>query len=810
MLAVRVSGVGSFADEPRFGRYREAIEIARGGMGVILRAGDPELGRFVALKVIQRAHSSERRQVIRFVREARITGQLEHPNIMPIYELDLTPEGDLYFSMKLVRGRSLKDEIDELRELSDRVEVLRRRSRVLLEFLKVLDAVAFAHSRGVVHRDLKPANILIGEFGEVLVTDWGIAKLVGATEEFHPEDDPTAAPAPGLTRQGSMLGTLGYMPPEQAAGIVDQCDARSDVYSLGAVLYELLTLQIPHQGDRVQQVREDIIEGRLVPPSRRAPEAGVPAELEAIVLRAMALDPIDRYRSVGEMRSDLEAYLSLRLVSVARYTPIGRAAKWVRRNPAVSAVSAVAALLLAVFVGWLVVERRSAIENRDLAVERAALEAAARRRAESLERDVRDRATSDRDFLALVRLEAAAGDLWPAHPSRIEAMRRWLDAVGSLRPRRELHRARLLALQGRTGSAGEEERWELERQAELVAGLDRLPAAMDEVHSRIATALRVQVLQEERRGDWARAIRSIADLTECPRYDGLAVASQEGLVPLGRDRSSGLWEFLVLETGEPPGRVDGALRPTDESGIVLVLLPGGTFRMGVSRRPGDANHDPMAQPAESPAHDVALAPFFLAKYETTQSQWSRIAARNPSHYVAPLAPVEGVTWDESQATLRRLGLVLPTEAQWEYGARGGAGTPWWTGPDEASLEGAANLADRRLERSGGVARIAVVDWDDGYSTTAPVGRFRANAFGLHDVLGNVSEWCRDRLGDYSSPVAPGDGERVPGDRTDRVFRGGSFIDVPLTSRSGFRHAEPAQLRSGTVGIRPARALERPP
>jgi formylglycine-generating enzyme required for sulfatase activity len=312
---------------------------------------------------------------------------------------------------------------------------------------------------------------------------------------------------------------------------------------------------------------------------------------------------------------------------------------------------------------------------------------------------------------------------------------------------------------------------------------------------------------EEFRGEWDEAVFFVS---ESATYGRLKLAPPIGLVPLGPDPDSGLWEFWHVETGERPERdpESGRLRIAAESGLVLVLLPGGRTR---------PQHDPGAH-ADETVHEVTLSPFFLSKFEMRQAQWRRLTNRSPSFFGpervapedAPLQPVEQVTWEECKEVLARGGLALPTEAQWEYAARAGTETPWWSGAESERLREAANVADAAYRR-GNRNAVAAESWDDGASTPARVGSFAANPFGLHDVIGNVWEWCADAYAPYDRPAREGDGLRVPADPTatdERIYRGGGFATLSANARSSMRVRFLADSRDDDLGVRPARALDR--
>jgi len=267
--------------------------------------------------------------------------------------------------------------------------------------------------------------------------------------------------------------------------------------------------------------------------------------------------------------------------------------------------------------------------------------------------------------------------------------------------------------------------------------------------------------------------------------------------------------------------VTGQYELTDASGLVFVLIPGDTFSMGADSTPDARNSDPEAAENEQPVHRVQLAPFFLSKYEMTQGQWKRLSGgEEPSyfragelqgdHRITLLHPVEWVTWEACGRLLRREGLVLPTEAQWEYACRARTDTPWWTGKDRDSLLGRVNLADQAAVR----AHTAFVRWatwpelDDGYSMHAPVNAFEPNPFGLYQVHGNVFEWCRDTWAEYGNAVQPDTGLRAPDPRylSLHVHRGGSFDKDAHYARSS--HRSVGNSVNSNLGLRPACIVRR--
>ncbi|MHC4777455.1 MAG: protein kinase domain-containing protein [Planctomycetota bacterium] len=337
---------GLFSDLEEENRYAILEEIARGGMGAILKLVDKDIRRPVAMKVI--LGEGDLDSIERFVEEAQVTGQLEHPNIVPVHELGLNHEGRVYFTMKLVKGDALESIVDRLAE-KDRATVQDfPLTRLLQVFLKVCEAVAFAHDKGVIHRDLKPDNIMVGNFGEVLVMDWGLAKVLGREETRGSTDvqtDRAEEEDVARTVEGDVMGTPAYMPPEQADGQIDEIDEQSDVFALGGVLYKMLCYEAPHSGETLANVMLKAVEGRVKPPGKRTPSAAVPPELDSICMKALAGKKGERYPSVEALISDVQAYLDHRLVSAHAYTPFARFLRFIQRHPAGSLAGGVALFL---------------------------------------------------------------------------------------------------------------------------------------------------------------------------------------------------------------------------------------------------------------------------------------------------------------------------------------------------------------------------------------------------------------------------------------------------------------------------------
>ena len=331
--------------DPAPGRYVEQLVIARGGMGEIVLCMDRDIRRQVAMKRMLTTTASDPSRRARFIEEAQVTGQLEHPNIVPVYELVRDPAGTVCYTMRLVVGKSLAELLRAAREGEEAPSL----GELLQMFLKVCDAVAYAHARGVLHRDLKPANIMVGGFGQVLVMDWGLAKVIGreSTRVADLVATVRADSAGTRTMDGSVLGTLGYMAPERLEGDFAQVGERSDIYSLGAVLYNILTLEPTHADDTEWLVSPDPRKWLIEPPRRRAPGRHIRRELSAVAMKCLAKDPQARYPSVADLQHDLMLFLEGRSVSACPDTFFQAAVKFLKRNKGASIAVAAAALVLA-------------------------------------------------------------------------------------------------------------------------------------------------------------------------------------------------------------------------------------------------------------------------------------------------------------------------------------------------------------------------------------------------------------------------------------------------------------------------------
>lgn len=911
-----------------FGDYLVVKEIGCGGMGIVYEAEQKSLGRRVALKVLPRSSRDSEVVEARFLREARAAAQMHHTNIVPVFEVGKA--GDYFFyAMQLIDGKSIDLILEELdhNHQHDRtgdlsLSILRSLERRSYQegqeqsstnkfghlsasvALQVAEALAYAHSRGIIHRDIKPSNLLLDGQGVVWVTDFGLAKI----EEEE------------LTRSGDFLGTLRYMAPERFKG---HCDERADVYALGLTLYELLVQRPAFASlDRLQLIDQI---NSTDPTPLSLLDQRIPRDLETIVLKSIDKDPNGRYQSAQELADDLRRYLDDEPIHARRHSLPELFHRWARRNKGLAAaLSAIVLLVTAVAIGSSLAAAKFHSQNEVI------------RRNADLAATRLEEISRLSDSQRLEDLINDAEQLWPASPEDIGAFEEWIENAESLISRLPVHEKDLAALRERASldapanDERETDRWRFDDPAlhwqhrtltrlvnrvKTLKNDDPFISVLASVKKRLQFAQSVrQRTIEDYRLEWERACKSIADFHECPQYAGLEIKPQLGLVPLGRDLDSGLWEFAHLETGAIPDRQDGKLMIDGNTGLVFVLLPGGTFTMGaepldlgvhlsvkeitagedypsieevkprsfaaeLKLQPGDrliavngrqvsseeemkavvkdfgsgdtlrfeimrngvaqelsaaipANIDPSATPAESPLQEVTLAPFFMSKFEMTQGQWARFTGINPSSMQASWLfkndleleaskeasvdpqldpdqhPVESISWQDAMEVLeRRLDLRLPTEAQWEYAARAGTTTVIWFGNRVEDFDNAGNVSDRfAFEHVTLPLDYYDMQINDGFVTHAPVGIYRANAFGIHDTVGNVAELCRDGYQEYSTSMLPRTGERPKNDPLFVVVRGSSFRYVAMSNRSAGRIGTFPRKAEPTVGLRPAREV----
>ncbi len=480
-------------------RYRVLRPHARGGLGEVFVAEDHELRREVALKEIrpQFAHDPHCRQ--RFVREAEVNGRLEHPGIVPVYGLGHYEDGRPFYAMRFIQGNTLHQAIARFhaadgpgRDAAERPLALRQ---LLGQFVAVCNAVAYAHSRGVIHRDLKPANAMLGQYGETLLLDWGLAKVLARPEAGAPGSAPAPDPPDGdglATEAGSLVGTPAYMSPEQARGDGAAVGPASDVYGLGAMLYALLTGRPPVQGRTRHEVLDQVRRGAWRPPGQV--NKGVPAALDAVCRKALAFEPGQRYATAQDLAADVEHWLADEPVGAWREPVRLRLGRWARRHQARVAAFAGAILVAVLAAGaglwWL---ERQQVQRRQAVA--AALDEVARLQEQA-------RWAEARAVLGQARGRLGTGGP-PDLEARLDRARRGLDLVVRLDA---IRLKRATVVEGKLDRAGADREYGLAFEQ---AGLGRVGDDPDGVARRVAaTAVRGAV------------VASLDDWASCAQTDG--------------------------------------------------------------------------------------------------------------------------------------------------------------------------------------------------------------------------------------------------------------------------------------------------
>jgi serine/threonine-protein kinase len=771
----RASGDGSAA-----ARYLLGEELGRGGVGVVIKAFDRNLGRTVALKKLQ-DWPQPAEEVERFIEEAQATGQLEHPNIVPVYDLGRLAGGEVYYTMKRVRNRSLRNVIDGLIRGDAEVVSEYGTTRLLSIFLQVCQAMHYAHARGVIHRDLKPDNIMLGDYGEVHVMDWGLARILdrGVVTE-------RSARGPEKVEPGMTIGTPAYMPPEQARGLLDIVDERSDLYSLGVVLYEMMTLRQPSTRDGIMPTLLAVISDPIPPPRAVAPDRGIGEAMEAIILKALEKDRDLRWRSARELHDAVERYLDGRNeIEAMRHAREGER------------------------FGRAYEQAKSDMQR----LEREVREISGRVRdwqPVSVKRAVWE--LQDRQQQAAVRMVRAFGD----------AVREYTQALAR-EPELAVARQGLAQLFWSRCELAERDGNELDR---LYFETQLRHYDDGSLVERMTRQAEVTVMSEPPGADVF-----VARYAERERVEVAGQPAHLGTTPVAASPfERGSYRLRLKVAGRPPVTLPLLVQRADPQPVRVVLPSSAQWREGFCYIPagssmigGDAEAlDPL------PARRMAVQAFFMTRYPVTFGEYAAfltdISRERPQEALDRLPRTRDAA--EPLLVLGADGQWLPSETLIEAAMRElypvGQGfeermpvvavrfedamayLSWRSGrdgiayrlPSELEWERAARGADGRTFPWGSKFDASFCRMSSSRATPAhpePIGAFPSDRspFDVHDLAGGVREWV-------TSPDL---------DLEHAMLRGGFWAGDARTCRSASRWRVPRSTRSATVGFRLAYGLD---
>jgi formylglycine-generating enzyme required for sulfatase activity/tRNA A-37 threonylcarbamoyl transferase component Bud32 len=722
-FAGKKSGSGELSTATgKVGRFEVHEVLGRGAFGVVSRAYDPLLDRQVALKV-PLFSSKEGKRAQRFLNEAKAAARLRHPNIVAVYEGG-EADGKLYLAAEYIKGQTLAEVIKNARPklveggqdaVSDNVHAAEDNGSGRMPDLLSIEqsvrwvrelagALAYAHAQGVVHRDMKPHNIMIDAEGRPQIMDFGLAKRIDQDAK--------------MTSEGALLGTPAYMPPEQARGDIERVGPHSDQYSLGAVLYELLTGRRPFDGPPAVVIAKAVAEE---PPAPRTIIAGIPEDLEAICLKAMERDPARRYVNCIALAADLANWEQGEGTAARPLTSVERAKRWARRSPAIAGlVATVAALLVLAAGGSAVAAFVFSQSNR----EHAAALAAARERT--------DKAAAQAQKAAIAVSIAEEG---------------------TRQAKAEIQRA-------------EEARKEHEQ---VIASFD------EATRNRVLKEEELKGIREERKKT-GRSAAGAGSEARIPAIKEIAGAKTD-------DKSN-------ARTGATyEGSRAAASRDDNRLHLKFIWCPPGEFTMGSPESEIGRGTN------ENQVHATPTIGFWIGKFETTWYQFNHMQFGSTGAAVSAKFREHPATvsWDRAMRFCRsytdeerRVGRLpkdweytLPTEAQWEYACRAGTTSAYSFGDDASQLSQYA------------CCRASATQAEK-------IGLRKPNPWGLRDMHGNVSEWCRDA---YSDKIAAGVDPTSSATDVKRVVRGGAWNSDAADCRSASRTSAAPEDKSNTIGFR---------
>jgi formylglycine-generating enzyme required for sulfatase activity/serine/threonine protein kinase len=750
-----------------FGRYRVQKQLGGGGMGAVYLVENTELKREEALKVPHFGVGDDPQMRERFLREARSAAQLDHANLCPVYDVGEI-NGVCFLTMRYLKGKLLSDYTGKPQPPRKAVEIT----------AKLAQALESAHARGVIHRDLKPNNVMMCAGVGPVVMDFGLAKQTKSEDQK-------------LTQAGTTLGTPSYMPPEQVKGQLERMGPASDVYSLGVILFELLTGRLPFKAATVGEVYGLVLHTEAPAPSSLRP--GLDLALDAICAKALAKAPEDRYPSMKAFAAALIDFLKTAPAGegAGNLTPMKAAPADIFQAATVAPDQA--AKPIAVSKSSLKREVKSIFEKKTVAPIAAPRQAMKERPSPVARMKNQERTQRQRKWLMASGAAAVALVLLGLIGLGAAGVFKVKTADGILIVQVNEPNAEVFVDGGRTMVSWNEGRTQAE------------------IHVKPGTR-KVEV----------RKAGFSVDGTELTFKDGDRVIFTARLV--SDERPMAKADAPPEKSPPPPAPVETGKIPADVTnsiGMKLKLIKAGKFLMG------SPNDEEGRGDAEVPRHEVEITKaFYLGVYPVTRGQFAAFAKdadytteaeiegtgygynffnntfvsgkyswRQPGFKQTDDHPVVEATWNDATAFCAWLSTKegkhyeLPTEAEWEYACRAGTKTRFWCGDAEASLKGNANIADASFKEKYPADERAV-SWDDGYAFTSPVGSFKANPWGLYDMHGNVYQWCADY---YDATYYQNSDKNDPlnSNKSDaRVLRGGSWGDRPQDCRAASRWGAP--------------------
>jgi formylglycine-generating enzyme required for sulfatase activity/serine/threonine protein kinase len=789
-----------------FGRYRIIRQLGQGGMGAVYLAHDTQLDRQVALKVPHFAPQDGAQVIERFLREARAMATIRHPNLCPVYDVGEI-DGVHYLTMAYIEGHLLSEYIRPGKPAPERKSagVVRKLALALQE----------AHGRGIVHRDLKPTNIFLDQRGEPIIMDFGLARR-------------TAGQDAALTQDGALLGTPAYMAPEQARGEIEAIGPRTDIYSLGVILYELLTSHRPFTGAAPLAVLSQLLTSAPAPPRTHRPD--LDPGLEAICLKAMAKHAEDRYATMTEFADALGEYLQAASRGMTLPSPATPAGSPVP-NEAPGTPPAEASFGLT-----------HALDGISHLIPAPGSAAPVQRRPEGSPGAASPGPGEDRSIVLATPQEGKPATRRPppipARSARRHTTRRFWIAVATAASCIAMSLGVVLLLSTPEGTVQIElsdpnahVEVRVDGDAIHLTGIGQPLRLRTGEHQLVVTGQDFETVTRSfsvRRGS-TEPLRitlvpkpavstsetpspgGIADLVEKPAVSPLKSAEKISTSPtttppvpppttakIGPAPPLAAAPFDAAKAKEHQAawatHLGVPVEMTNSIGMKLTLVPPGEFLMGSPNSEQDRSDGELQ-------HRVRMTkPFYLGVYEVTQWEYERVMGASPSHFKESgnSAPVEMVSWDEAQEFCRKLSALpaeqaagwvyrLPTEAEWEYACRAGSTSRFCFGDSDDGLDAYAWFGN------------------NSDSKTHPVGLKKPNAWGLYDMHGNVWEWCADWYDSGYYVASPSSDPQGPSSGSDRVSRGGGWLYRPGDCRSSYRDGFSPGIRSFDLGFRVARS-----